>query len=527
MRYFLFVLVVLLLAACKTNTAPVASFTLTPESGELPLEVTVTSTATDPDGNLTNIIWDWGDGSFNEEGESKTHTYSQAGTFTIKLRVTDTDRAAATTEKTVTVVAPDPEPEPDPEPSEPSGSLDKTFSEDGLVILEPRGGDTDTRASRALEVKADGRIVTAVNDVNVNTESFAVLAGLNADGSADESVNEDGFFFAEPFSNFNDLTVSEDVIHAVGNIAVETGGSDRLNCGFYLRLAADDTMNNQFCPGSPIQFAEIATDSSGRLVTAFLTTPPVGNPALSPDLILVRRLPNGQPDFEFGEFGTVTLTSPGIGNFLAGIVFLPGDELLVVVSQLGQNVGEGVTLARFSAEGKLLDIKALELPDVGVNTDTDSFFVSSVALDDTGKAILAGQMLVTLSGDVPRNQGTLVRLDPKTHELDKTFSANGIVIIPFSIKTGSTFTDLELDSNGRIVAVGTLVNQDNTFSFLVERHLPDGELDKSFGLSGTAFIAFGDSEVQGSAFGVDLAADGKIVVAGQVNKSVGVVRLNP
>ena len=69
-----------------------ASFTATPESGEIPLEVSFdASESLDPDGEIVSYEWDFdGDSEFDDgEGETITYTYDKEGKYTVSLRVTD------------------------------------------------------------------------------------------------------------------------------------------------------------------------------------------------------------------------------------------------------------------------------------------------------------------------------------------------------------------------------------------------------------------------------------------------------
>jgi len=82
---------------------PVASFTLSPDMGIAPLEVSFDASASTPpdDATITNYAWDFGDTN-SGTGETTTHTYTTAGTFTVTLTVTDsngnTDSATDTIE---------------------------------------------------------------------------------------------------------------------------------------------------------------------------------------------------------------------------------------------------------------------------------------------------------------------------------------------------------------------------------------------------------------------------------------------
>ncbi|HEX4919391.1 MAG TPA: PKD domain-containing protein [Candidatus Bathyarchaeia archaeon] len=96
-----------------TDRPPSVSFlpsTTTPSSGQL---VTVSITATDPDGSVTSITVDWGDGTVHPLSGTATsdgHTYSSTGltspkTYTIKVSATD-DKGLTTNAATSTITVP-------------------------------------------------------------------------------------------------------------------------------------------------------------------------------------------------------------------------------------------------------------------------------------------------------------------------------------------------------------------------------------------------------------------------------------
>ncbi|MEF8847183.1 MAG: PKD domain-containing protein [Candidatus Paceibacterota bacterium] len=91
------------------NEAPKANFTVSPNSGEVPLQVTCdASSSLDPDGNIVSYSWRFGNGA-TDSGKHATYTYNQAGEYGITLTVRDNDGATAS--NTVTVQVNDPEPE--------------------------------------------------------------------------------------------------------------------------------------------------------------------------------------------------------------------------------------------------------------------------------------------------------------------------------------------------------------------------------------------------------------------------------
>lgn len=81
-------------------TAPTASFTDAPTSGEAPLTVAFTDTST---GTPTGWAWDFGDGATSTQ-QSPTHTYADAGTYTVSLTASNA-AGSDTASDTVTVSA--------------------------------------------------------------------------------------------------------------------------------------------------------------------------------------------------------------------------------------------------------------------------------------------------------------------------------------------------------------------------------------------------------------------------------------
>jgi PKD repeat protein len=91
------------------NRPPVAAFDYAPKPPVARELVTLTSTASDPDGPI--VAWEWdldGDGVFDDATGATAHSFwRRAGTYPVSLRVTDRDGAAVVAQQPV-VVAPRP-----------------------------------------------------------------------------------------------------------------------------------------------------------------------------------------------------------------------------------------------------------------------------------------------------------------------------------------------------------------------------------------------------------------------------------
>lgn len=84
------------------NQAPVAAFTAEPNAGFAPLTVSFDASASrDPDGNIVEYAWDFGDGGA-AAGVIGEHTFEDAGTYVVELTVTDDDGASDRASDTIT-----------------------------------------------------------------------------------------------------------------------------------------------------------------------------------------------------------------------------------------------------------------------------------------------------------------------------------------------------------------------------------------------------------------------------------------
>ena len=83
------------------NVAPVAGFTISVQTGQVPLTIEFSGMpSNDEDGTIDKYEWNFGDGT-SGVGMDVSHTYDTAGTYVIVLRVTDDRGDSATAQKTI------------------------------------------------------------------------------------------------------------------------------------------------------------------------------------------------------------------------------------------------------------------------------------------------------------------------------------------------------------------------------------------------------------------------------------------
>jgi hypothetical protein len=106
----------------KTNQSPIASFTFSPENPSIDEEINFDATSsTDPDGQIVNYIWDFGDdNSITIDQATTTHSYATSTDFTIGLQVIDNEGAVSALATSTIFVA---------ETGEPFSELDVVINE--------------------------------------------------------------------------------------------------------------------------------------------------------------------------------------------------------------------------------------------------------------------------------------------------------------------------------------------------------------------------------------------------------------
>lgn len=125
------------------STKLVADFTMSPETGEAPLEVTFDGRLSDaPNGRIVAYRWSFGDGN-RDSGQPKSHTYTEAGTYTVQLEIQDNNGNRATKTKQLTVL-----PSNNPSNQAPvaqftynpnGGTAPQTITFDGTASYDPDG----------------------------------------------------------------------------------------------------------------------------------------------------------------------------------------------------------------------------------------------------------------------------------------------------------------------------------------------------------------------------------------------------
>lgn len=124
----------------KSNIAPTAQYSFTPQSGRAPLNVSFdASQSKDPDGSIVFYSWNFGDGT-TANGKNVTHTFSSSGNYGITLTVLDNENTFTSVTKYLYVDIPSQIPVAQIAANPVTGEIPLSVSFDASLSNDPDGG---------------------------------------------------------------------------------------------------------------------------------------------------------------------------------------------------------------------------------------------------------------------------------------------------------------------------------------------------------------------------------------------------
>ena len=244
----------------------------------------------------------------------------------------------------------------------------------------------------------------------------------------------------------------------------------------------------------------VAIDHHDRIVVAGSTIDE------HPDIALARFTPGGRLDPTFGQGGKV-VTDLGANEY-AFDVAIQDDGGIVVVGERGTAASDRFAVQRYRPNGTLdpgFANGGTALTGFGHRFQS----ASAVAIAPGGRIVVAGS---TSNGTTSRSAVARYLIDGR---LDRGFGGDGRVTTDIS-SSGEQFTDLAVQPDGRIVAVGW-AEASLVPAFSAVRYTPDGRLDPSFDGDGIARVDVAPGADR--ALAIARQSDGKLVLAGAVSAS--------
>ncbi|HRG28840.1 MAG TPA: T9SS type A sorting domain-containing protein [Chitinophagales bacterium] len=272
----------------------------------------------------------------------------------------------------------------------PDGTLDSSFSGDGKLAFA-FDADSDYGGAYAVAIQPDGKIVLGGTVWGESGYDFAI-ARLNADGTFDESFDDDG-------KVVTDLDESSfDIIY------------------------------------------DIALQDDGKLVVVGV------NMSAADSFVVVRYLPNGALDSEFDGDGKAFYDFGGLsGEVLNDVLIQPDGKILAAGA-----VNNGVTMN--FALVRLLDDGSPDLDFNGTGYNITSFpeesYIKQIGLLSDGKIVAAGKVYVDFDFQIAIASFTQDGI------LDNEFNGDGKLVFDYG-EQDCFATALAIQNDDKILATGS------------------------------------------------------------------------
>jgi uncharacterized delta-60 repeat protein len=401
------------------------------------------------------------------------------------------------------------------------GSPDTAFGGGGEVMINFGAQDF----CEDVVQQPDGKLVvvgTRRPEGNTSGDSDFAVARLNTDGSLDTSFDNDGKLTTGFGGTDNATSVA---LQSDGKIVV-LGPSGSSFSTLVARYLPNGALDGTFDGDGKLTVAtdrlsELVLQPDGKLLALGYHKSPDGDTKFA----LHRLLPSGANDTTFGENGRRFLDFGGIDDGTA-LALLPDGRILAA----GTN-GTTAVLVRLWPDGTTIDTGGQQthgLASLSRYQPVLREYTYGMALKP-GSLFGTYQMLVTGRAYDPNRDAS----DAFVSQFDQDgqpasgFGINGSARI--SMGRHAVPQAIVLQPDGKIVIAGysAFDSQYTVMDFMVIRLNQNGAPDTSFGLNGMVLVDFAGGADGATALA--LAPDGKIVVAGNVWNGVrydwGVMRL--
>ena len=253
----------------------------------------------------------------------------------------------------------------------------------------------------------------------------------------------------------------------------------------------------------------VAIQVDGKLVV--VGTSYKNNDFSDEDFVVTRYNTDGTLDTTFGRGGKVRTDFPGLAAVPSSVVIQPDGKIVVAGGAFPLFTFLGnFELVRYNPNGSL--DRSFGNGGIVTTTFPEGSYANAVALQPDGKIVAAGTVFVDFIPGEPSNTDFALARYNSDGTPDATFGNGGQVSTDFVSMEDDAFSVL-IQSDGKIVAVGSANNPATYYDFAAVRYLNNGTIDTTFGVAGkvtTDFGVAGFDRAQSAA----VQSDGRIVAAG-------------
>ncbi|OGO27118.1 MAG: hypothetical protein A2Z16_11775 [Chloroflexi bacterium RBG_16_54_18] len=259
----------------------------------------------------------------------------------------------------------------------PEGSLDASFDADGSVCTNLLNGHV---WGRSIAIQNDNKILVSgsANTYVAPERNGFMIVRYNTDGSLDNSFSHDGIQFTDVgYSSTGRLGIAL-AIQADNKIITVGNTEDNLAVGRYNPNGSlDSTFDGDgIVLINSIKSSDVVVQPNGKIVIAGTS----GSTGAGYDMALVRFIPNGSLDLDFGHEGTAVIN---LGDD-RGIAAVHGPMGMITIAG---TCGGSLALARIFADGSFAYDPNRQFEDYydGVQAlDLFTYTLSDGTLTDTG-----------------------------------------------------------------------------------------------------------------------------------------------
>lgn len=382
--------------------------------------------------------------------------------------------------------------------------LDYTFGTSGVVQTD---FSTPIDGATALARQPDGKLVAAGYSFPAGSGSFAV-ARYSSEGILDTTFGVGGKVstsFGTPRAQATAVVIQPD-----GKIVLAgSAGSAGFNSNFALtRYNPDGSLDTTFDADGKVTTSftgqqegaqDLLLQPDGKIVAIGYSYFVNGNPYY--DFAIARYNTNGSLDSTFGVGGKATVDFAYGDQAYSGVLLADGK---ILVGGYSRNVGtlDDLTVIRLMPNGTL-DTTFGTGGRAFVDFDNPNDTAYKIAVQADGKIVAAGG-----TNFVTYNKFVLTRFNADG-SLDTGFGTSGKVITSFGDSVVAHLTDLAIQPDGKMVAIGTLSSGSNGIA--LARYNADGSLDNTFDGDGIYTVSLSNLT---SAQALLLQSDGKLIIAG-------------